>query len=79
MIVPLASIRNYKKVIKINLTTALNSEIDTAYYWNQTPREYFQIIHGTKYTEAETIQVCPHAVLQSANIRTLAPQLLRLN
>jgi hypothetical protein len=24
---PLASIRNYKKVIKINLTTALNSKI----------------------------------------------------
>jgi hypothetical protein len=27
VIIPLASIRNYKKVIKINLTTALNSEI----------------------------------------------------
>jgi hypothetical protein len=27
MILPLASIRNYKKVIKINLTTVLNSEI----------------------------------------------------
>ena len=27
MIIPLASIRKYKKVIKINLTTALNSEI----------------------------------------------------
>jgi hypothetical protein len=29
VIIPLASIRNYKKVIKINLTTALNSEIYT--------------------------------------------------
>jgi hypothetical protein len=27
MIIPLASNRNYKKVIKIDLTTALNSEI----------------------------------------------------
>jgi hypothetical protein len=27
VIIPLASIRKYKKVIKINLTTALNSEI----------------------------------------------------
>jgi hypothetical protein len=27
MIIPLASIHNYKKVIKINLTTAINSEI----------------------------------------------------
>jgi hypothetical protein len=27
MIIPLASIRNYKKVIKINLTMALNHEI----------------------------------------------------
>jgi hypothetical protein len=27
VIIPLASIRNYKKVIKINLTTVLNSEI----------------------------------------------------
>jgi hypothetical protein len=27
VIIPLASIRNYKKVIKINLITALNSEI----------------------------------------------------
>jgi hypothetical protein len=27
VIIPLASIRKYKKVIKINLTTALNSKI----------------------------------------------------